>query len=299
MNNAPLIYDSLKNFNDIKGLVGKQEDIFLDFKESRTATGALLDDDKAQFSKAASGFAHQEGGVLVWGMEAREGPDGTDQAMALKPIANIKKFLSGLNDYVKYSTEPVIDGIQNRLIYDDNDENSNKGYAVTFFPKSASEHRALGNTKHDFYKRYGHSFVPLSTADIRALFLRNFSPDLELRVAREGGLLRFSLYNKGRGVAKYPSVLIGLIPYVSGRWFDGGGQPQPFKIGWMEFGLEGPYSFQYMTNAGVVVHPEQELSILRGPGQMIPQRTEVSKVSKVVYRLFAENMVPKEGTLEL
>jgi hypothetical protein len=296
MNNASLIYDSLRSFADIRALIGMQEDIFLDFKESHGTNGALLEDDKAHFSKAASGFAHQEGGVLVWGIEARKGEGGVDEATELKPIANIKGFLSGLNDYVKYSTEPVVDGMRSRVIYENDDENSNKGFAVTFFPKSGSEHRALGNTKHDFYRRHGDSFVPLSTADIRALFFRSFSPDLELRVAREGGLLRFVLYNKGRGVAKYPSVLIGLTPNVGGQWADGAGNSFPFKTGWMEFNRPEPYTIQFMTNADVVVHPDQEFCILRGPVQMGAQRTEISRV---VYRLFAENMVPKEGTLQL
>lgn len=296
MNNASLIYDSLNSFADVKALIGKQEDIFLDFKESRSTNGALHDDDKAHFSRAASGFAHQEGGVLVWGVEARKGQDGVDEAVGLKAIPNIKGFLSGLNDYVKYSTEPVVDGIQSRVVYENGDVNSNQGFAVTLFPKSGSEHRALGKKWSGFYKRYGDSFVPLSTADIRALFFRNFSPDLELRVAPQGGSLRFSLYNKGRGVAKYPSVLFGLNPAVGGQWLDGGGNLQPFKTGWMEFNRQEPYSTQFMTNANVVVHPEQEITILMGPFTYGPQRTEISKV---VYRLFAENMVPKEGALEL
>src|SRR6266567_2743333 len=180
MNNASLIFDSLNSFADIRALLGTQEDIFLDFKESYSKTGALLDDDKAHFSKAASGFAHQEGGVLVWGIEARKGANGIDEAVSLKPITSNKRFLSGLNDYVKYSTEPVVDGIQNRVIYENDDESSNKGYAVSLFPKSGSEHRALGKNTSDFYKRHGDSFSPLSTADIRALFFRSSSPDLEL-----------------------------------------------------------------------------------------------------------------------
>jgi hypothetical protein len=296
MDNASLIFNSLNNYDNIKALIGKQEDIFLDFKESRTSTGALLDDDKSHFSKAASGFAHQEGGVLVWGVEARKNADEIDEATTLKPIPNIKRFLSGLNDYVKYSTEPVVDGIQNRLIYENDDEDSNRGHAVTFFPKSDSEHMALGNNKSDFYKRHGDSFSPLSTADIRALFFRNFSPDLELRVVTDwNGSLRFSLHNKGRGVAKFPSVQFGLIPHIDGQWFDGEGKFD-FKTGWMERGRPEPYRFQFMANAGVVVHPDQEFCLLVGPTQRSPQKT---RIMKIVYRLFAENMVPKEGTLEL
>ena len=132
MDNASLIYESLKTYVAITALLGEQEDMFLDFKESRTKNGALLDDDKLHFSRAASGFAHQEGGVLVWGIEARTGANGIDEAIALKPIPNIKKFLSGLNDYVKYSTEPVVDGIQNRVVFDSDEEASDEGFAALF-----------------------------------------------------------------------------------------------------------------------------------------------------------------------
>ena len=296
MNNASLIFHSLNSFAEIVALLGKQEDIFLDFKESHSSSGALLDDDKAHFSKAASGFAHQEGGVLVWGIEARKRSTQIDEATALKPIGNIKRFLSGLNDYVKYSTEPVVDGIQNHVIYENDDENSNKGYAVTFFPKSSSEHRALGNNRSDFFKRHGDSFSPLSTADIRALFFRSFSPDLELRVVPEpAGSLRISLCNKGRGIAKFPSAQIGWIPNTGWMWYDGEGN-NAFKVGPYVYIRQEPYSIQFIANANVVVHPDQEISILTGPSSLGVQRP---KVVKIFYRIFAENMVPKEGTLEL
>lgn len=68
--------------------------------------------------------------MLVWGIEARKNEDGVDEATALKAIPNIKRFLSDLNGWVKYSTEPVVDGIQSRLIYENDDENSKKGFAA-------------------------------------------------------------------------------------------------------------------------------------------------------------------------
>jgi hypothetical protein len=144
MSNASLIYEGLSNFDDIKGLIGKQEDIFLDFKESRTTNGALLDDDKAHFSKTASGFAHQEGGVLVWGIGARKGEDDVDEAKELKPIGNIRRFLSALNDYIKYSTEPVVDGIQNRLIYESDDENQTEATLSVSFLRVGQSTGPLG-----------------------------------------------------------------------------------------------------------------------------------------------------------
>jgi hypothetical protein len=297
MDNASLIFDSVNNYSDIQALIGTQEDMFRDFTESRSPNGALLDDDKANFSKAASGFAHQQGGVLVWGIEARKNTDEIDEATALKPIPNIKGFISSLNGYVKNSAEPVVDGIQNRPVYDNDDENSNRGFAVTFFPKSDSVHRALGRKGWSgFYKRYGDSFVPLSTADIRDLFFRNFSPDLELRVAPQpNGRLKLSLFNKGSGVAKFPSVQFSLSPHVGGQWCDGSGDFS-FKTGWLEQGRPGPHYYQFMANAGVVVHPDQEFCLLVGPSQF---HTNATRITRVDYRLFAENMVPKEGAVEL
>lgn len=154
LSNAISIYNSLTKYKDIMNLIGKQEGIFLDFKETRTKTGKMLDDDKAHFSKAASGFAHQEGGILVWGIEARKVANDVDQAISLKPIINAKAFYSDLNDYIKYATEPIVDGILHRIIFENDDETKNEGFVVSYFPKSDREHMALGNTSHDFYKRH-------------------------------------------------------------------------------------------------------------------------------------------------
>ena len=297
MDNASLVFDSLTSYDSIKALIGRQEDIFLDFKESCTRNGALVDDDEVHFSRAASGFAHQQGGVLVWGVEARKNADQIDEATGLKPIPGIKRFLSGLNGYVKYSTEPVVDGIQNRVVYENDDEGSDKGFAVTLFPKSDSVHRALGKKGWSgFYKRYGDSFAPLSTADIRELFFRSLSPDLELRVAIEStGSLRLSLHNKGRGVAKCPSVQFALSPHVGGQWYDSGGNLD-FKTGWLEYNPASPLHYQFFANAGVVVHPDQDLCILIGPVRVgLPKE----RITRVDYRLFAENMVSRVGTVDL
>ena len=165
------------------------------------------------------------------------------------------------------------------------------------FPKSDSAHRALGKKGWSgFYKRYGDSFVPLSTADIRDLFLRNLSPDLELLVIREvTGALRLSLYNRGRGVAKFPSIQFSLSPHVDGQWWDAEGRID-FKMGYLEVGRKGTYPFQFMANAGIVVHPDQEFCILVGPRQLTPPKTRITRVD---YRLFAENMVPNESFVEL
>jgi hypothetical protein len=102
MNNAQAIYESLDRYVQIQNLLGKQEDIFLDFKERERGWNSLdkmADNERRLFSKAASGFAHQEGGVLVWGIEARKDSNGVDQAYALKPFQKVKQFKQTLEDY--------------------------------------------------------------------------------------------------------------------------------------------------------------------------------------------------------
>jgi hypothetical protein len=298
--NAQLIFDSINQYDDIRKLIGTQEDIFLDFKETRTNSGALLDDDKMHFSKAASGFAHQEGGVLVWGIEARKDQAGTDQAAELKPIPNVKAFLSNLNDYTKYSTDPVVDGILHKVIFDHDEKTQTHGFAISYFPRSDREHRSLGKTSADFYKRHGDSFSPLSTNDIRALFFRSHSPEVELVVtgfrpgdggAPTNGTLNFVLRNAGRGIAKYPSALIGVSPTAGGMWYDGDGNFD-FAFGSILGSHVLGFEKQFIPNAGIVIHPEQEISIaklVRNP----------SPIVGIAYRCFAENMVPRTGKIDL
>ena len=98
MNNAQAVFETLDRFTKIQDLLGKQEDIFLDFKEREhgwNSQDKMSDNEKRLFSRAASGFAHQEGGVLVWGIEAKKDSSGVDQAYALKPFGKFETSQTG------------------------------------------------------------------------------------------------------------------------------------------------------------------------------------------------------------
>ena len=219
MNNAEAIFAGVKEFAHVQNLLGKQEDIFLDFKERDAgwvSPEKISDNEKRLVSKAASGFAHQQGGVLVWGVEAKKGQDGIDEAKSLRPFARAKQFKQALEDYTKYATEPVVDGVLHRAIFVNDDDSGDQGFVISYFPKSNGVHRALGGTLSDFYKRHGDSFTPLSTEEIRDLFFRTLAPDLEFIV--EGGSAvrihhevsyqyRFGLSNVGSGIARFVSLL--------------------------------------------------------------------------------------------
>ena len=322
MDNASLYYEEIKTYAHIQGLLGTQEDIFIDFKETTTRNGKMLPQDKSHFSKAASGFAHQEGGVIVWGIKARKDEDEVDQATELIPIENAKIFFSELNGYTKQSTEPVVNGIKHRLIFENEGKTATRGFVVSLFPKSNEEHRALGRTKADFYRRHGDSFVPLSTSDIRALFFRSRSPDLELIVSHtpvtgfpglgpgRGGIpfcLRLSLTNCGGGIAKSCSVHIWLRgkcehSWYATNWGDGRGG-RDFSIATV---LDSPYVDPEVdpryTRAdakhiklvpGAVICPQEKLNI----ATVLCRYTGGSDntIVEFDYKIFAESMVTKEG----
>jgi len=136
----------LINTNDVRTLSERKRTFFLDFKETRTKTGALLDDDKMHFSKAASGFAIRREGFSCGASKRGRIKTGTDQAITLKPIPNLKVFVSNLNDYTKYSTEPVLDGIIHKVVFEHDRKTQNQGFAISYFPRSDKEHRSLGGT---------------------------------------------------------------------------------------------------------------------------------------------------------
>ncbi len=66
------------------------EDIFLEFKTANYPQG--IDFDKKNFSKCLSGFANSSGGILIWGISAKETKNKPDVANELKPIKDIIEF---------------------------------------------------------------------------------------------------------------------------------------------------------------------------------------------------------------
>lgn len=306
MNNAQTIFDGLVKYTDITNLIGKQEDIYIDFKEREhgwTSLGKIADNEKRLFSKAASGFAHQQGGVLIWGIEARKDHNGIDQARTLKPFANLKQFKQTLEDYTKYATDPVVDGVIHRAIFVNDNEAGNEGMIVSYFPKSAAVHKALGGTTDDFYKRHGDSFTPLSTEDIRALFFRRLSPDLKLTVklaeARWQGTefrrhYKFGLHNVGSNAARYVSAYLFFFDYAptSLNWYDGEGN-LGFPIGQLvEAGQNGPYGKLFILSGDMLLYPGQSIAFAS-----LIAFSKSEQAPRIKYTLYAENMIPSEGEI--
>ena len=283
---------------DIQGLINRPETLFLDFKTSNTTDGRMTTDDKNNFKEALSGFSHQEGGVIIWGINCRPHAEtGIDQAVNEAPITSPGDFLTTLNDYFPYTTEPLVDGVQHKLISTNDDPATNTGFIVSLIPKSYKVHRILAHRGVQFYKRYGTSFRPVETTEeIRSLFLRQIAPVLEVAAhpsldpQGRSAQLSLTIRNVGNISAKHISIQTRFVPHIGMQYYDGSGNLR--WTTWTE-NITGDGGRMFSLNNGFVLHPQQEMIVFTAQaafGQNDPRPTGFE------YTVYAENMEPFNGT---
>jgi hypothetical protein len=154
------------------------ESLFLDFKRSTNdGTGKKLEtNDRKNLAKAISGFGNSEGGVIVWGVDCREGEDYADVAQAKFPLEDAKKFESWLEGAISSCTIPQHTEVKNHSIYS---ENKPQGYVITLIPKSNhAPHQVIssGKGQYHYYIRTGSSFSPTPHAVLSGMFGRRPEP---------------------------------------------------------------------------------------------------------------------------
>jgi len=155
------------------------ENPFLDFKSTRSSTGALDDNDKRNLGINVSGFANTEGGILVWGVEEAKGPGG-ETILVAKPIPKLRPFVQCLNEEIcRCVSRPVI-GVRNEMI----ELADGSGYAITFVPDSDDKpHMCVLGKEYRYYIRTGSSTQKISSHNlVEALMQHRKVPKLELYV---------------------------------------------------------------------------------------------------------------------
>jgi hypothetical protein len=238
--------------------------------------------------------------VLVWGIEAKKGKDGIDEAKALMPFTKVKQFKQALEDQVKYATEPPVDGVLHKPVFLGDDPTSNYGFVISYFPKSNKVHRALAKTTSDYYKRHGDSFTPLSTEETRALFFRTLAPELDLVLgtsSRSGGPhstvydFTFSITNKGPGVGKFVSVYVGYAHLDQANdvnYFLNTARPLGRLLDAPNFFEHGKH---FIVDGTVVVYPGEVIELF--VGSIIVHA--MYRHPPIKFKIFAEGMLPVES----
>lgn len=230
----------------------QEETLHLEFK-AITRPDLSARDDKRNLAAALSGFANSDGGLIVWGVDARKNDDEIDCAVALKEITGVTAFTSRLNELTGEAVLPRIDGVLHRPIARPN----GNGFAVTLVLESdIGPHMAkLGEDR--YFKRSGTSFYRMEHFDVADMFGRRRRPKLAVttRIAGigDGAKIVLGLRNDGRSSAR--------AAYLA---FDA---PLPFRRD--EYGLDGnrnegmrrlPFTgqdlpFRYGEDASFVIHP--------------------------------------------
>jgi len=206
------LYNQLNTVDDIRGLVGKEENLLLEVKR---ATVPMSDDDKKNLSIALSGFANSSGGVLIFGLLAvKADNDEPDIISKEEPIKDLDRFLPEVQSLIGEAVFPIVDKVQAKAVRYAGD--LSRGFVLVLIPESdRGPHRAmLKKTSKQYYKRAGDSFYMMEHFDLADMFGKRRRPDL--RVRWRLGHISFSLdkpyrfaiilglENTGRGIARYP-----------------------------------------------------------------------------------------------
>jgi hypothetical protein len=282
-------FRSLVTESDLQKLKEEKtkEGLYLEFKtKANSRHPELDDDDRKNFSKALSGFANSDGGVLIWGIAT----DKKDQAKALKPISDVHAFQAVLKKSLINATQPVVDGVLLEIIV--KVDASNNGYVKCLIPASEkAPHRAMLSDR-EYYKRTTEGFYRLEHFDLEDMFGRRPHPSLvvvvELR-PRPGDdpheEVHFAFRNDGRGIAKHTGFLCN---------FDAGVQVAGTSghIQNVTNLNRGTPSVSYQDNVGVI-HPN---SITYSVGHAIIKRQGKGMALQVSIKWYCENMTVRSAS---
>jgi len=285
MANEPLksLYDSLGSEADLRRLITEKvkEDLHLEFKQKNNRSHPQLEDsDSSQFSRALSGLANSDGGVLVWGIET----DKQERAKTLKAISDAHTFNAVLKKSLLNSTQPIVDRVLIDVI--EGTKKDGSGFIKCLIPSSdKAPHRAMLAAR-EYFKRTTEGFYRLEHFDLEDMFGRRPHPSLtahlELR-PRPGDdpheELHFAFINVGRGIAKYVGFVCRFDDGVAVLASSGG----PWNATAANNGLP---TVVYADNASVI-HPTGIVSFV---GNTTIRRAAKGQNLHIKFNWYCENM---------
>lgn len=181
VSSARLLYEKILSGGSafLESLVTTQtfETESLDFK-----SGEYLDDDKETWSEAICGFANNQGGVLIWGIDARKDKaTNIDAACDIRPVMNPAALRSRLVELLRGAVEPGLTGVEVQDFY--RCGTSGEGFVACYVPESDLKPHRAEMLKNKPYKiRIADSFVIPSPSVLRNLFFPRSNAQFEIEV---------------------------------------------------------------------------------------------------------------------
>lgn len=183
----------------------------LEFKGKSNEAPKLNDYARMNISRTVSGFANVSGGVLLLGIDTAK-EEGVDRVHMLRPANNLTAYVEAVNAHLRVCTDPRVPGAYAVGI---EGEQSDTGVVALYVPASdGGPHRAkaAGKEVSDLYfARQGTHTVALEHPLLAAMFGRVPPPVLGIKITRmpDNGY-SFRVFNRGRGLARYVLVRLGL-----------------------------------------------------------------------------------------
>jgi Schlafen, AlbA_2 len=265
---------------------GQEEHLQLDFKTIKSASLSSADD-RRTLAKSISGFANSAGGIIVWGIVARQNDQGIDCAVSASEIKQLKLLLSRLNEFTGQATSPIVDGVRSKLI----ERTDDCGFATTLVPESQSGPHMAKLTEDRYYKRSGASFYKMEHFDLEDMFGRRQKPNLQLmlEVARSEDKvfeITVRLINSGRAVARHSGLLLRL---------DNAEIKESGQFENLSAINAGRPVLQYTNDHGVI-HPN---AIRLNVGTVNVQRLDDAKPISLHATIYCEDMRAAEHRIEV
>ncbi|MES2733478.1 MAG: ATP-binding protein [Bacteroidota bacterium] len=284
---------------------GQEENLYIEFKTvvHPNYNNDNREIDNKNISKTISGFSNSSGGIIVWGIKAKENEKKQDIATEKKPIQELTKFLNTLNRLEGQAITPVVTGIIHKKI----EISYDFGFVISYIPQSEfAPHMANYSGKH-YYKRSGDSFYICEHYDIKDMFQRKQAANLDINIKDKkisqklGNIWRYemtmSLLNKGRNFAKAPLIKVEIN--------------QPYNF--CKFGLDGngnigvfitravprtPQLSTYIGGQDIVIYPGLDYEVDK---IILEVEKDIEELPKLIidYMIVAENMDKMNFTKEI
>jgi len=296
-----------KGEDGITELIGRQETVDLEFKRKEIpSTGEPSPGDRKRFGKVLSAFANSAGGLVIWGIEAKEDRrTKVDRAYKLHPIDEIDRFKSEFLRACSQVIMPRHDGILIEAIR--TEQKAGAGYLIVYVNRSERRPHRSEVDKH-YYKRSGDSSIPMEHYDIEDSFKRLVVPTIELK----WNVVRDSTHSGPQGFTVSLAIDLRLLntSSVSARFpyvlIDDKGGTQPTNSAGITGRVDGD-AYGWYGGSDFVIHPDMslpmgQLGLSIGPLRVAlftPSQIEQFLPGTIRYRCGSSNARPQAGEIKM
>ncbi|WP_116109346.1 helix-turn-helix domain-containing protein [Lewinella sp. IMCC34191] len=304
-------YFETLSLEEIRSFVDNEveESLYLEFKTVNHPNKEHQQHDYKNLSKCLSGFANSNGGLIVWGIYAKQNDKGNDVAKELRPISELTKLSNKFKKYENQAVTPTIIGVEHKKVFES--ETDDKGYLVTYIPASTLSPHMANSAGNYYYKRSGDNFYRCEHFDIMDMVTRESRSILHLAPIEfyvtnanrfAGNSQRsynleaiFAIRNTGRATAKNIRLELNYGPrfIIMIHGLDGNGIKAMKEI------PSATHSKVYHSESHVFIHPDSELEVDKIQYSNFQNEGQITEGFILKYKLQAENSMPVKGEIQI